>query len=348
MPYPRPTPSQLAAWFDAETAAALPGSDPRLRRSPEGILSRIYALGADGLHGHLAWAAEQLLPDSAEAELLDRHGAIWGVPRRAAAPASFTATLVGAIGTAIPAGTEFRRADDARYLLAADVLLTPGPGNPGTLVAVLPGTAGRTAAGTPLSPVAPVPGLSAATVVAGGLQGAADVETDGEYRARIIARIQAPPGAGTLADWRRWALAVPGVERAFVFPGHLGLGSVGVAVLGPGGILPDAPLLAAVQAALDAERPVTALAVAFAPPTVPVNLTLTIAPDTAAQRAAVLAAITAFFASDLEPGVALRLSRLSEAISATTGEAWHRITAPAADVVVGGTALATLASVSFA
>lgn len=348
MPYPRPTPAQLAAWFDAEMAAVLPGTDPRLRRSPEGILSRIYALGADGLHGHLAWAADQLLADRAEAEQLDRHGAIWGVPRRQASPATFTVTLVGAIGSTIPAGTEFRRADDARFLLAADVTLTVGPGNPGTLTAVAPGVAGRTAAGTPLSPVAPVPGLSSATVVTGGLQGAADAETDDAYRANIIARIQAPPGAGTTADWRRWALAVPGVDRAFVFPGHLGLGSVGVTVLGPGGALPDAALLAAVQAALDANRPVTALAVAFVPPAVPVNLTLTIAPDTAAQRAAVLAAITGFFASDLEPGVALRLSRLSEAISATTGETWHRITAPAADVVVGSTALATLGSVTFA
>lgn len=348
MPYARPTPQQLQQWFDAEMAGALPGGDPRLRRSPEGILSRIYAIGADGLHGHLAWAAEQMFVDRAEDDLLDRHGAIWGVPRRQAAPATFTATLVGAIGTTVPAGTEFRRADDARYLLAADVTLTPGPGNPGTLTAVAPGTAGRTAVGTPLSPVAPVPGLSSATVASGGLQGAADAETDDAYRANIIARIQAPPGGGTAADWRRWALAVPGVERAFVFPGLLGLGSVGVAVLGAGGSLPDAPLVAAVQAALDLNRPVTALAVAFAPPAVTVNLALTISPDTAAQRQLVQAAIGAFFSTDTAPGVALRLSRLSEAISAVAGETWHRITTPAADVVVGPTQLPVLGSVSFA
>ena len=178
--------------------------------------------------------------------------------------------------------------------------------------------------------------------------GAADVETDDVYRARIVARIQEPPGAGTRTDYLRWALAVPGVERAFVFPAHLGLGSVGVAVLGPAGALPDAPLVAAVQAALDANRPVTALALAFAPPPSVVNLTLTIAPDTAAQRALVQAAIAAFFATDPEPGVPLRLSRLSEAISATVGETWHRITAPAADVVVGSTSLAVLGTVTFA
>ena len=105
MAYARPSPAQLSAWFDAEVAAALPGSDPRLRRSPEGILARIYALGADGLHGHLAWAADQMFPDRAEAELLDRHGAIWGVPRRTAVAATGPVTLVGAIGSTIPAGT---------------------------------------------------------------------------------------------------------------------------------------------------------------------------------------------------------------------------------------------------
>lgn len=346
MPFNRPTPIELRNRFAAEIEAGLPGADARLRRSVEEIMVRVLAIAAHDMHGHLAWAALQILVDTAEAEQLDRHGTIWGVPRRPAAPARGPVTLTGTTGATIPAGTEFRRADDARYTLDADVTLGSGA-TTGALTAALGGVAGNAAAGQALSPVAPVAGLVSAVVGSGGLTAGADIEADADLRARIIARIQAPPAGGTAADWRAWALSVPGVSRAFVFAGLAGLGTVTVAVLGPEGALPSTPLVAAVQAELDARRPVTALAYAIAPTTLEVDVDVRVSPDTAAVRAATTAAIESFFAAEAAPGEALRLSRLSEAISAASGEAWHGIVAPAADVTVTATQMPVLGTVTF-
>jgi uncharacterized phage protein gp47/JayE len=127
----------------------------------------------------------------------------------------------------------------------------------------------------------------------------------------------------------------------------VGLGTVGIALLGPGGALPSVGLVAAVQAALDARRPVTALVTAFAPPTLAVPVTLTLSPDTAELRAAVTAGLSAYFAAEAAPGETLRRSRLSEAISGVAGEAWHGLTAPSSDVVPGATQLPVLGTVTF-
>ncbi len=347
MPFARPTPFELRERLAAEIQAALPGADARQRRSVEEVMVRLTAIAANDLHGHLGWAAEQLLPDTAETELLDRHGAIWGIGRRPAAPARGPLSLVGTAGTIIPAGTEFRRADDARYTLDAAVNLVAGLGT-GQVTAVAGGLAGNAAAAQSLSPIAPVIGLTSASIAAPGLTGGLDVEDDATLRGRIIARIQTPPSGGTREDYLAWALAVPGVERAFVFAPHVGLGTVGVVILAPGGALPSAGLVAAVQAALDARRPVTALVTAFAPPTLSVPVTLTLSPDTAELRAAVTAGLASFFATEAAPGETLRRSRLSEAISGVAGEAWHGLTAPSADVVPGATQLPILGTVTFA
>ncbi|MBX9750912.1 MAG: baseplate J/gp47 family protein [Roseococcus sp.] len=346
MPFSRPTPFELRERLAAEIQAALPGADARQRRSVEEVMVRLTAIAANDLHGHLGWAAEQLLPDTAESELLDRHGAIWGIGRRPAAPARGPVSLVGADGATIPAGTEFRRSDDARFALDAAVSLIAGLGT-GQVTALVSGVAGNSSASQNLAPISPVIGLTSASIAAPGLTGGLDVEDDATLRGRIIARIQAPPAGGTRADYLAWALAVPGVERAFVFAPHVGLGTVGVALLAPGGSLPSAGLVAAVQAALDARRPVTALVTAFAPPTLAVPVTLSISPDTAEQRAAVTAGLASFFATEAAPGETLRRSRLAEAISGVAGEAWHGLTVPSADVVPAAAQLPILGTVTF-
>lgn len=346
MPFARPTPAELRDRFAAEIEAGLPGADARLRRSVEEIMVRVLAIAAHEMHGHLAWAALQILVDTAEAEQLDRHGAVWGVPRRPAAPARGPVSLAGTAGATIPAGTEFRRTDDARYLLDEDVTLAAGP-TTGALTAARGGAAGNAAAGQILAPVAPVPGLVTAVIGAGGLAAGADTEADAELRGRIIARIQSPPSGGTEADWLAWARAVPGVSRAYARPGQAGLGTVSVLVMGPGGELPAPPLLAEVQAALDAQRPVTAQAFALAPVPVVVDVDLRVAPNTLAVRAAVLDAVSAWFRTEAVPGDTLRLSRLSEAISAAAGEAWHRIEAPAADVAMNPNEIPVIGAVTF-
>jgi uncharacterized phage protein gp47/JayE len=348
MPFTRPSPQQIRDRLAAELQVAIPGADARLRRSMEEVLVRAIAVASHELHGHLAWAARQILVDTAEAEQLDRHAGIWGITRRAAAPARGPVTVTGTTGAVLPAGAEMRRSDDTRFLLDADVTIGGGGTGTGAVTAVVAAASGNTAAATTLSLVSPIGGIGANLVVAsGGLAAGADIEADAALRARILQRIQRPPQGGAAADYVAWAQTVPGVGRAWCYPLHLGAGTVGVAFLTSAGGIPGAPLVAQVQAAINVLRPVTADVTVFAPAPVTVDVQVTLSPDTSAVRLAVQNSLVAFFTAEAEPGLTLRRSRISAAVSAAAGETWHALVAPAADVTLGAGEVAVLGTVSF-
>ena len=60
------------------------------------------------------------------------------------------------------------------------------------------------------------------------LDGGTDEETDEELRARVLRRIRQPPMGGDAYDYVAWALAVPGVTRAWCSPLEMGIGTVTV------------------------------------------------------------------------------------------------------------------------
>lgn len=348
MPFTRPSPYEIRNRLAADVAALLPGADARVRRSIEEVLVRMVALASHELHGHVAWAADQILPDTADDELLVRHASNWGITRVPAVKAQGDVTFSGTAGSVVPAGTELRRSDDARYTVDADIAIGGSGTGAGAVTATVAGAAGNASAGTGLNLVYPVAGISAAAVVAAsGLAAGADAETDDRLRARLLQRIQNPPAGGAQHDYEGWAMAIAGVERVWVVPLHAGAGTVGIIILATGGALPSAPLIAAVQAAIDTQRPVTAVATVLAPATQTVNLTIGLSTDTAAIRAAVLAEVADFFRREAEPGGTLRVSRLSAAISAAAGEVSHNLSAPAADVILPAGTIAVLGTVTW-
>lgn len=345
MPFQRPTPTELRTRIAAEVQAALPGADARQRRSVEEVLVRMIAVASHELHGHLAWAARQILVDSADAEQLDRHAAIWGITRLPAAAAQGYVEFGGGMLSVVPDGTQLIRADGARFVLLGDASI----GLPGGIIrALAPGAAGNTGVGVELTLATPVGGVDpTASVAAGGLAAGADAETDASLRARVLARIQAPPAGGTREDYVAWARGVPGVGRVWVLPLWLGAGTVGVTFLDAAGAVPAGPLVAQVQAAVDLLRPVTAAVTVFAPAVLAVPISLQISPDNAATRTAILAELDAFFVREAEPGGTLRVSRLSAAISTAAGETWHRLLAPTADVVCAAGQIAVRGTVTW-
>lgn len=336
MSFNRPTLSELIERARSDIEARLPGADSRLRHSVLDVLARTHAGAAAGLHGHLDWIARQILPDTADAEQLARHASIWGVARKAATPATGLVTVRGENGRFVPAGSELVRADGRRYRITADALIEAGGTIDAAAEAIEAGAAGAMGAGQRLTFAVPIVGIQAqATVAAAGLGGAADEEADEDLRARLILRIQEQPSGGRASDYRGWALDVPGVTRAWVFPQWMGIGTVGVAFVMDGrpDIIPLPADVDDVQAAIDAVRPVTATAIVFAPTPVEVPISISAAPADAATRAAIVAEIADLFARDAEPGGIIRLSRLSEAVSIAAGERYHRIERPTEDFI---------------
>lgn len=349
--FARPTLPALREQARQGIAARLPGTDPALRRSVLGVLADAFAGLVHHQYGFLDWQVRQLIPDTAEGAYLDRWCRIVGITRKAATRAAGTVTLLGTTGAVLPAGARLVRADGVAYVTGADATLASGTATV-AVTAVDGGDAGNAGAGAQLALSIATPGiLGTAAVTAGGLTGGGPAETDADLRERLRLRLATPPQGGAASDYVAWALAVPGVTRAWVYPQAGGPGTVHVAFVMDGrpNIIPLSADVSAVADHIAPRRPVTADVTVFAPTGQALNVTVTgLSPDTAAVRVAIAAEVRAQILRDAAPGGTIRRSRLVEAISRAAGENFHTLTAPSADVTHAAGTIATPGTVTFA
>lgn len=349
MAFTRPDLPTLIERAEADIETRLPGADARLRRSNLNVLARVHSGAIHGLYGYLEWMARQVIPDTAEGAILERHATIWGVERKPAAPATGLISVTGVNGAVIPVGSTLVRSDGARYTTDAEATIASGSATL-AVTAVDTGQTGNASASSTLSFDMPVVGVSAtATVGAGGLTSGADIEADEDLRTRLLARIQAPPHGGARHDYIAWALEVPGVTRAWVYPEELGAGTVTVRFVrdDDASLIPDAGEVAAVQVYIDELRPVTADVTVVAPVAVALDFSIELTPDTAAVRAAVEAELRDLLLRESEPGATILLSHIREAISLAAGEHNHVLTVPAADLTHTVGQMATFGAVTW-
>jgi len=322
-----------------------------LRRTDAEVYSRVMGGVAHGLYGFIEWLSKQVIYDTAEAEYLERWCSIWGINRKVAAPATGTVTFTVQAGSLIPFGTLLQALDGVQYQTSADATMTV-PSTTATVTALVPVAAGNRATGQNLTLVSPVVGVQS-TATAGLLSGGADVETDDALRARLLARIQQPPHGGASYDYTAWALEVPSVTRAWVYPAELGLGTVTVRFVrdndGTGtAIIPDVGEVAAVQAYIDARRPVTAQLTVVAPAAVPLNFTIQgLVPATLTVQAAVQAELADLLLREAVPGGIILLSHIRAAISAAAGETDYVLIAPLANVTNSTGNVSTMGAITW-
>lgn len=326
-------------------------TDDVLRRTDAEVYARVMGGVAHGLYGFIEWLSKQVIYDTAEAEYLERWCSIWGINRKLAAPAIGTVTFTVQAGSLIPSGTLLQALDGVQYQTSADATVSASTAT-ASVTALVPAAAGNRATGQNLTLVSPVVGVQS-TATAGLLSGGADVETDDALRARLLARIQQPPHGGASYDYTAWALEVPGVTRAWVYPAEQGLGTVTVRFVrdndGTGtAIIPDAGEVAAVQAYIDARRPVTAQLTVVAPAAVPLNFTIQgLVPATLTVQAAVQAELADLLLREAVPGGIILLSHIRAAISAAAGETDYVLIAPLANVTNSIGNMSTMGSITW-
>ncbi|MBI3453377.1 MAG: baseplate J/gp47 family protein [Rhodospirillales bacterium] len=309
---------------------------------------------------YLDWIARQVIPDTAEGDYLERWGNIFGVRRKPASPATGVASFTGTPGAIIGTGTVVQSGDGQQYRTTEGGTIAAGP--MGLHVeAAIPGRAGIQDGGVALRLVSAQPGVAGvATVSAPGLTGGADIEGDEDMLSRLLLRIQTPPHGGNQTDYVEWALQVPGVTRAWAYPGEMGLGTVTVRFMmdivnaaqngvpqgsGDPGYSGD---LLAVFNHLSVLRPVTARLFVAAP--VPRPLAISIAgltPNTPEVRAQVEAELRDMLRRDAAPGDPIYRSRIWEAVSVAAGESHHAIQIPDTDVFPEIGEIITLGSVTY-
>jgi uncharacterized phage protein gp47/JayE len=350
MSFARLTLQQLIDRIAADIEARLPGADARTRRSNLAVLARTQAGAVNGLYGYLDWIARQALPDTAEAEILDRHASLHNVTRTTAVAATGNITFTGSNGVVIPSGTELQRSDGALYTTGADATIASGTATAAVTAQTL-GATGNADVGIVLTLISPISGVtSTATVASGALVGGTDQESDADLLVRLMERIQTPPQGGSAADYVAWAKEVAGVTRAWCFPLEGGAGTVTVRFVrdDDASIIPDAGEIAAVQAHLNEVRPVTAAVTVAAPTAVPRDFTIALTPNTQAVKDAVTAELSDLIRREAYPGATMLLSHIREAISIAADETNHVLTVPSADVTYTNSQIGTMGTITWA
>ena len=201
-----------------------------------------------------------------------------------------------------------------------------------------PGTIGNVADGTRLEVAESVVGVDhIATVV--HIDGGTDEETDEELRARVLRRIRQPPMGGAAYDYEAWALAVPGVTRAWA-ASEMGIGTVTVRFMmdnlrADNDGFPTADDIAVVSAYINSKRPVTVKdCFVLSPLRQPIDFDIVnLVPDTPAVRGAIEASIEDMLYFYGAPGQTIFAAWKYAAIMAAAGVISFDMTTTADDVM---------------
>lgn len=291
---------------------------------------------AEGLYDHQAWIARQIQPDTADPEFLEMHAALRGLTLKAATFAGGTILFSGEPGAeALPGltakidGTEILTVTTSGGTLDAE----------GSLLVACRASASGACPDFEAAPAllqSPPSGVDAVCEVT--LTGGTDASTHAELLDELLFYMRNPPGGGNKYDYERWAMEVPGVTGAWCYPARRGLGTVDIVIVSAGG-LPSPEVLAAAQAHIDNERPVTcADAQVFAPVPLYVDVTAALRlsagyslPGIQSQAEAIL---SPYFAG-IKPGGEVIHLRIESLLLSIPGVVDVEITAPAGNLQAG-------------
>lgn len=210
------------------------GSDAYMRADVLGLMQEpIEAQALD--------TTNQILPDKASGEFLDRHGVVEGLARQPATAARLTIESTGVPLAAFNyTGFVLIGTNGLQYTPQTLAGVYNGAGK-ATLDILCneAGTQGTLSVGAVLTwnavPLNTNPTVGVTVIVAAGT----DAETDASYAERIIERRRERPASGNRADWNDWVIQTDAAVDAVDYPDYhdtLGAnipGAVSVRALGP-------------------------------------------------------------------------------------------------------------------
>jgi uncharacterized phage protein gp47/JayE len=317
MPWQTPTLEQLRATNRSNVQGQL-RSGPMIPNSVLRVMTDSNAGLAYLTLLYINWLALQLMPDTAETEWLDRFANIWrpgGVARKTATYASAVIQFTSIGSIVMPAGTILTGTSAVtsgvvtNFVTLADTVIGNSPTNV-NINALLPGST-MLISGSALSLQVGIAGINGSGIIFSIVDGLAE-ETDDDLRVRVLDRIRQPPMGGDANDYVQWALAVPGVTRAWSSPGEMGVGTVTVRIMmdilraGTGGF-PNGDDINGVMAYLNTKRPVAVKDFfVVAPIPEPINFTISnLVPDSTATRAAIVLSVQAMLNTRAAPAIAV-------------------------------------------
>lgn len=241
MPYKHPTLTDLRAQVKSDIQSSLPKTGGLLRFSNLKITGDVQAGLSYGHYGYLDWIAKQSTPFTATDEYLEAWAALVNIYRKPAAAAkSPSAKSTGVNGGKIPAGAVVNRSDGIQYTLDSAITIGADGTAVTSVTAVLlsplddptaGGLLGDAPAGMVLTLDKSYSGVDAQITLIEPAIGGANIEQDEPLRTRMLLAYQALPQGGSETDYETWALAVPGVTRAWCVRRLMGVGTVGIYIM---------------------------------------------------------------------------------------------------------------------
>lgn len=257
---------------------------------------------------------------------LDMLAREYGLTRKPAVKSTGSLTFSGPDATVIPAGTVASTGGEEPVYFVTKAAATIASGSVTTDAEAQEGGAnGNVMAGainTLIGDLVGVVTVTNATFFEGGV----DAESDASLLARYYERARRPATSGNANQYRQWALEVPGVSDAKVYPIWNGPGTVKIVLLDDEKTAPDATIVSAVQAYIDPTQdgtgkgvaPIGAIATVAGATEVPINITVKVTLAPGATVAEVKAQIEAGVRAYLE-GLAftdplVRVTRIANVI----------------------------------
>lgn len=258
--------------------------------------------------------------DTAQAEFVDKRAAELGIYRKPAEFAKGVLNIAGVAGTEIEVGSRIIAQvrgvsvgiETVDYAVISDEGFVAV-----NAIASEAGTSGNISADAEFTSEAfRYDSITAQSPFDGGI----DVEPDDELKARYLLKVRKPITSGNVFQYELWAREVEGISQARIVPLWDGNGTVKVIVIDPDGRAPLPAKVEAVQAHIDAVKPIGATITVIAIKEVPVNITVKLSlegdlsPEDVAQD--VEDSIAAYLA---EADETVRYSQIASALLDTEG-----------------------------
>ena len=367
MAFNRPTLTALIQRSLQNITSSLKKSDALLRFSNLNILGTTLAGMIHQQYGYLDYIALQATPYTATDEYLAAWGALRGVYQKAATQASGKVKFSAIAGASILIGTKVIRSDSKQYTVI-DSSYSNGVMTV-TIKAVadidgISGVAGNCEAGTQFALGQSIAGVNSSGI-SEIISGGSDLESQDNFKTRVIAAYQSTPQGGAKNDYEEWAAEVSIVSRAWCVPLIYGPGTVGVYFLiesctgnpyglpqGSNGVASDETRdttasgdQLTVANYIYPLRPVTALVYALAPTIEQINMT--IQGVAISDRAAVIDSLKSALLNNSSPGKKVLISSLWAAVSKVESVDDFTILSPVADISVANSSIAVLGNITW-
>lgn len=299
------------------------------------IRASSIAACCEGQYAHQSWIARQIFADTADTEFLEWHAATRDIYRKAATTSTGLVRIFGEPLSVIQEDLIIKW-NDLEYRTTEAKTIEAGKSFVEVkIIANQTGIRFNTEKEQAAMLTAAPSGCRTECIILNALGGTAQ-ESDASLLDRYLERLRRPPAGGNKYDFRNWALEVPGVTNAYVYPLRRGLGTIDIAITSAAN-LPSAELVQTTQDHIDDVRPVTAkesLVLTPVPNFIDFDVKVTVQGIVLSDAEKEIQAVLSDYFLRLAPGESFILSRVEALISDIVGVIDRKIITPTSNQTV--------------